>query len=283
MKDQEEKGADPVQDTRSAFDQFMDEIADDGVSDESDDSTDQGDNGGSAGDKKPEGKEGDGSAPGDEDDLKVPFHKHPRWMKAQKELEAERERNNRIEDELKTMKEQMKNDSGDGASDEIPAWFSRLYADPNEARVQYQDYLKEAPKTQDAFKDAVAAEVERQLSTLDDRKSKKQEEQDAWLDTQLSELETAGESFDREKLIEVMAEYAPTTEGNLDFSKGLKILKTIGGNQTAEDRKKQKQVADARKNAADLSNTGGGGGEGDQDDSERMKIIRASNSLHDLI
>ena len=169
----------------------------------------------------------------------VPFHKHPRWIEREQELQELRERDaerDRQIAELLAAQERTKETST------IPDWFVELYGDNQTAWEKYS-----------AHEQARTAEIEARVLAKQQEEQKKaaQEEQfyAKWVDEQVDALETSGLKFDRNELIKIMVEYSPTDgDNNLDFRKGYAIYEAL---HTKPDTEK----SDARKQLADTTTT----------------------------
>ena len=188
-------------------------------------------------------EEEEGSQPDKEAEDKIPFHKHPRWeamMRKNKELEAELE-------SLKGTVESRQHESDEEEEVEIPQWFVDLYGDDPET---FKAYLQ-AEEQKEAEREE---RIIRRMAERKDEESRKEQEYQEWVDDQLETLRESGEDFEDNALMKVMVEYAPSdAEGNLDFSKGLAILRKLGGGEPGSN----KSVSDKKRIAASTTPSGG--------------------------
>jgi hypothetical protein len=165
----------------------------------------------------------------------VPFHKHPRWIERENELEMLRQRDAELEQQLAelTAARETQVDS------QVPDWFSELYGDN---LVAWQKYS--------AAEQARTAEIEQRiLARQQEEQMKAQQEAefyDKWINNEIAKLEDEGLKFDRNELLATMIEYSPTdSQNNLDFRKGFNIYSALQAKPNSEKSDARKQIADS--------------------------------------
>ena len=166
----------------------------------------------------------------------MPFHKHPRWIERDNELKDLKSRTEEYEREIQELKsfkeESTKSDK------KVPEWFSELYGDNEVAWRKYEQREKERD-----------GEIEkRAIARITQEQQKAQEETNKWnnwVTGQIKQLEDSGEKFDKNELNKIMVDYQPTTNNNLDFHKGLEILKLKKASESSPEKSQaRKQIAD---------------------------------------
>lgn len=175
--------------------------------------------------------------PEDENQYKG-FHEHPRWIQREKELEELKTReqeNARVIAELSEFKEETAKRLQ--IDNPIPDWFIELYGENQTAWKKYNDHeqLKEA------------AIEQRLLDRQEQQRQQKENEVsrwNSWVNSEINKLQTEGAVFDRNELIKVMIDYAPTTDNNYDFHKGYKIYEVLKGKPNTEHAEARKRLAD---------------------------------------
>lgn len=164
----------------------------------------------------------------------VPFHKHPRWIERENELQELRESNEATARELEELKA-MRAVSSDS---DIPDWFVELYGENETAWRKYNEH--EQQRTQ---------EIENRILTRQQQeaqqKAQETERWNKWVDDEIKRLEDEGHTFDRNKLIKTMLDYSPTDgDNNLDFNKGMSIYEALEGKQDNKKSEARKAIAD---------------------------------------
>jgi hypothetical protein len=141
-----------------------------------------------------------------------PFHK--RWESHSKNLKEELEAKHQAE--LQTLREEFetKYSPKEEPNADIPKWFSKVYGNDPELWSDYQEH------------EVSLVEKAKQEIVNEQENSKKEEQYwNQWVDDQVTVLQNAGHSFDRNELLKAVMDYRPTdAEGNLDFNAALKIL-----------------------------------------------------------
>lgn len=181
------------------------------------------------------------------DENNLPFHKHPRWIKTQEELAELRKYRDDTKPRLETYEQMMSRlGNQNQPKAQIPEWFPKS-GNQQVDEQKYQEYLN--------YENGVKAQIKQELieeQTREARQKAAEEKKWAdWVNTSLEKLEDEGHKFDRNELQKVALEYLPTDlEGNIDFSKALKIMNQLKAQQVAVAEVK----SDARKKLADTAN-----------------------------
>lgn len=118
----------------------------------------------------------------------------------------------------------------------IPAWFANYFGTEAQAKEAWEN-LKPVDR------DGLKAEIRDELRREQEAERASTQKWDRWVNEQVESLEEEGETFERNALLNVMNKFKPTDdEGNLDFRKGLELLRLQG--------EKPSQVEAKRKAAA---------------------------------
>lgn len=182
-----------------------------------------------------------------DEDLTTPFHKHPRWIERENELNALREKNEAYERDLADLKQFKEQTSQklSSSNTKVPEWFSTLYGDNQEAWEKYSEHDR-----------ASREEIKREILEAQQQQVAQAQEQEKywnkWVDDEMGKLESKGYKFDREELAQVILKTRPTDEkGNLDFEAGYETYIARKGNTAPAV---NTQVSQARKQVADTIN-----------------------------
>lgn len=169
----------------------------------------------------------------------VPFHKHPRWIEREQELQAMRER----EEQMATELEQVRKAQQPSQETQVPDWFVELYGDNATAWQKYSEH--ERARTEEIEKNIITRQQEEQQ-----REVQEADKWTKWVDSEIDKLESEGHKFDRNKFIKTMLDYSPTDENNnLSFEKGIKIYQALEGKPDTAKSDARKQLADTTTNA----------------------------------
>jgi len=175
----------------------------------------------------------DGGAQEAAKDLKVevPLHKDERFKRVIAERNQLRQEKAEWTKRMMERETESKATSKPTTSESAPAWFQKYFGDDKEA---WDGFKAMSSADRDALKREIRDEIENETKTRDSESKK----WDSWVTEQVQTLEEEGETFDKNALFKVMNEFRPTDdEGNLDFRKGLALLKRGSpASQTAEKR-----------------------------------------------
>lgn len=158
-------------------------------------------------------------APKDLND-KTPLHKDARFKRVIEERNRERAEKRELLERLERLEKGGKEAQTKASAK--PAWFAKYFGDDEEAWQGFQQMTS-------AAKEEAKAEALAELKREQETSSKESQRWTGWVNEQIEALEDEGETFERNALLKVMDEYRPTGEdGNLDFRKGLELLKLKG-------------------------------------------------------
>lgn len=171
---------------------------------------------------QPENKEGNGEpSQGGDNSLeeKLPFHKHPRWIKQQQDLRETREK-----------LEALEKDRVQGKAVELPAWWKAQYGETEESKERYQAVVQkdgELEWIKQQIKEDLKAETEAETKSVNDAEE--------YVDTQISEMADEGLKFERNELLKFMVDFQKEfgagalldAEGNYDFRKSLTLMEKM--------------------------------------------------------
>ena len=194
-------------------------------------------------DEKKDSKKPDNTS--DEDEDKIPFHKHPRFKELVQERNELREMVEELSNKVDERFSEIKKESG--KSEEIPAWFSRLYGDDPGVYAEYAKADKER-------REEIKAEIREEFEEKRKKDEEEIEKNNKWVKESIQSLKDEGYKFEKNELLKIMVDYQPTDEnGNLDFKKGLKLLEKL--NEKGIDKKKEekKKIADNSGSLGSLS------------------------------
>lgn len=169
----------------------------------------------------------------------IPFHKHPRWIERENELNSLKEQNEQTARELAEFREQRK----ESADTQVPEWFQELFGDNEVAYRKYEEHEK--ARTEEIKQRVIQEQEQARVQATQETQKWNQ-----WVTQNLDRLEAEGKQFDRNKLINTMLEYKPTDENNnFDFRAGYKIYEAL------EAKEVDPAKSLARKQLADTAST----------------------------
>jgi hypothetical protein len=180
--------------------------------------------------KTPAGQEGEVETP--PADLKGSLHKDARFKRVIEERNRLRREREELIEKLGSKEPADRQDIKATSTAQKPAWFAKYFGDDQEAWDGFQQMSRAAKE--EAKREALAEFQEQSRSS--EEQSKRWQ---SWVGEQVQTLEEEGETFDKNALFKVMDEYRPTDdEGNLDFRKGLELLRLKTPQKDMGDRKK---------------------------------------------
>lgn len=221
------------------------------------------------GNKKPEGETGSDEDHGNtDDDIKIPFHKHPRWISLQNDLKKEKEFRESVTPLLERLGQTP--DHRTEETVKIPEWFTELFGENEDAWKKYRAYDSEQRKQ---LRTEIVKEMQgEQQKLVDDQKK-----QEKWVDDEVAKLSDEGLKFDRNKLLKIALDYLPTDEdGNISFRKAYDILVMQGAGKELD-----KPKSEAKKKLADQ--TMGKGKSSEEKRDYKTSADLRFKTMHDLI
>lgn len=170
---------------------------------------------------------------------KVPFHKHPRWIKQQSDYKKAQDRIAELESKGSA------NSNVEVKAEELPDWWKKAYGDKHESVESYKNYLNATQAERKQLTEQIKQDI------LKGFESEKNEEQsgEEYVNTQLDEMADEGLKFNRNELLKFMVdfqdEYGPGSlldpQGNYDFRKSLELknkMQPAKVDETLNERKK---------------------------------------------
>lgn len=195
--------------------------------------------------EKPAGQAGEEEAP---KDLKPgePLHKDERFRRLIADKNRLKQERDEMLDRISRLEQTQRAPERPQANEPIPAWFANYFGTEAQAKEAWE-HLKPADLN------ALKAEIRDDLRREQEAQTQSTQKWDRWVNDQVESLEEEGETFERNALLKVMDQYRPSdNEGNLDFRKGLELLRLKG--------EKPNQV-EAKRKAAAMTGTAAKGSE----------------------
>ena len=173
-------------------------------------------------------------APKDLND-KTALHKDARFKRVIEERNRERAEKRELLERLEKL-EKGNQPTQTKTPTTKPAWFAKYFGDDEEA---WQGFQQMTASAKEEAKAEAIADIKREQESERNSSSK----WDKWVNEQVESLEEQGETFERNALLKVMDQYRPTDdEGNLDFHKGLELLR-LKGDKPSQVEAKRKAAA----------------------------------------
>ena len=196
----------------------------------------------------------------------TPFHKHPRWIKLQEEKRQQAEIIANFGKKFSDLEEKL----GARDKDKVPTWFTERFGEDPKLWTAYRQTTQEEKAD---IKKEIMAEIRAEQA----QESQRQAGLQTWVQDSIQELKDEGEKFDENALLKILTDYSPTdAQGNIDFKKGLAILRQL--DSAKGDKEKEKSTA--RKEVA-ASTTSSSKGE------KTAQVLTAKQlrkkSFHDLV
>lgn len=167
-----------------------------------------------------------------------PFHKHPRWVKAQDELK-----------ELRDFKQKMESQQAQNSPVVLPDWWKTQWGDTDESKERYQAVLKgELPW--------IKEQILNELESKQKQEVLGKKEGEEYVDTQLAEMTEEGVKFERNALLKFMVDFQSKYgsgalldgEGNYDFRKSLQLMNELHPQEVQPDNLRKQIAAQAGRN-----------------------------------
>ena len=180
------------------------------------------------------------------------FHKHPRWLALTQELQELREFREKVNPLLDRLGDRPNKTE---ETTEIPDWFTELFGDNQGAWKKYRAYDAEQRKQ-------LRTEIFEEMRSAENHKQQEEKKWDKWVDSEIQKLEDEGLKFNRNELLKIALDYAPTgADGNVSLRKAYAILEATKGEKKPE----LKQPAEEKKKIADQTMKKGKSDEGRKD------------------
>lgn len=185
--------------------------------------------------QSPKGEDKDEVLNPDEDT--IPFHKHPRWIAKQQEIDELKQQITDLEEITKNPKKEETPPSPD-----MPQEFIDLFGPNPEIWDKWQKLT--ARQREDLEK-----EIIEKIKNEDKEQAEAIEKGKQYVESSIKALEDAGQKFDRNELIKFMIDFeqqfAPivNSEGNYDFAKGLELMQKMNADKKPSDIEEKKKIA----------------------------------------
>lgn len=175
----------------------------------------------------------------------VPFHKHPRWIKKQHDLEEAQERIAQLEETLKDAEPLLKGLKNQNV--EMPDWWKSTYGDSEDSSKAYRIYLDNSKAERDKIKEEVLQEIESRSSKEIEAEKNSEES----LKEQVADMKAEKMDFDEHKLAQFMLDYEKEfgpaglldESGQYDMRKSLRLMQRMNPTVPDTSTEKKKQVA----------------------------------------
>lgn len=182
------------------------------------------------------------TTPKEDDEDKLPFHKHPRWIAQQQKLKEKDEQIAKLieaQERIETKLQSSDKTDQDEQPLAIPDWFTELYGsdDPEKDQEVYRRYLGAEKQREDEL-------VTRATERIAAEKTQQAEKESAdleWVDSQIAAvregLKDGEPDFEDNELLKIVRDYKPMKEENgelvPDFGAAHGILKALKASPTA--------------------------------------------------
>lgn len=179
----------------------------------------------------------------------IPFHKHPRWIAKQRELDDMRIKLSEL-DTLKSELEQVKQQTSSTNEPEMPDWWKKAYGEDAESQALWREQTQYQEQIYRQWEENVIQKVKTSESEQARQQAEAVRKHEAEIENKLFALEEKGYKFDKNELLKVVEEYSTDENGNFlgtlfPFEKAYEILQLKKSVPTPTDK--------ARAKAADLS------------------------------
>lgn len=178
----------------------------------------------------------------------IPFHKHPRWIAKQRELEEMREKLSEIE----TIKQEFSQFKQQNTSNEpeMPEWWVESFGNDDASRNAWKKQVEHEQKLYQDWESRILEKVK----TSEAQEAKQQADAvakyEAEIENKIFALQEKGYKFNKNELLKVVEEYSTDETGKfsgvlIPFEKAYQILQLKKSIPSTTDKVRQK--------AADLS------------------------------
>lgn len=189
----------------------------------------------------------------DEDEDKLPFHKHPRWIaqrKKEEALERELQEERAWREKYEPVLEKISTSGGDEETElpPIPDWFITAYGEDEEL---WALHVENETRLEQEREDRIVA----RLKAEKEEESSREAQDLQWVEDQLASvrdnLQEGEPDFDDNALLKVITDFRPSDEdGNLDFRAAYNILQRMKADGTAPAPKPKNDSTSDKKNLA---------------------------------
>lgn len=183
----------------------------------------------------------------------LPFHKHPRWIQKNREVEEMRQKLEELLP-LKSEIESLKHTPTHATDPVLPDWWVDAFGTDEASKEAYKKHSVLENQKMREMEDSISKRVRDDIKHEQEERTASVEKWENYIETQITDLQGKGLKFDRNELLKVVDDYSKDVEGNyipgyvFPFDKAYEILQLKKQVPTPTDK--------ARENAASISSTG---------------------------
>lgn len=175
-----------------------------------------------------------------DDNEKVPLNKTKRWKEIRDQNEAMRTQMAAMQEahskDLAEIKSFIQNSQKSSKSSEIPPAFKKLFGEGQEEL--WKEWQTLFPSGQPVDANELKAQVLSEFKKEQAEQAQASKKQVEWVENELTKLKDDGLKFDKNELLSILEEYAPTdANGMLDFRKAYKLYELSNKAKPANQRK----------------------------------------------
>lgn len=179
----------------------------------------------------------------------LPFHKHPRWIQRNREIEELRQ----TVEELLPLREQVTELSQTPHDLSLPDWWKEAFGDDELSKKTYQRQIEEQNRQFEEWSEKTIQKVYETQARFEQQQNAEVQMWEDHIEDQLQALKDKGYRFNRNELLKIVDDYSKDEEGNygdrlFPFEKAYEILQLKKSTPTPTDK--------ARQDAASLSVAG---------------------------
>ena len=167
---------------------------------------------------------------------KVPFHKHPRFkalIEEKQQLKQTVEQLLPLWDEVERMKSEIQQRGVKETPTQIPSWFSNVFGDNEYAYQEWQNHTQ-------FEREQIKAELKKEFQEAAQQRVQEEQRWNNWVEENISSLKEQGHKFNQNELMKVMVDYKPTDDqGNLSFEKGYELYERLKSSNSSSSKEKK--------------------------------------------
>jgi hypothetical protein len=174
----------------------------------------------------------------EEEENKLPFHKHPRFKALVDEKNAYKTKLEELEKFKEETETKLKSIETKTEDSNIPGWFVEIFGENPEAWTKYQEQNK-------ADREALKAEVLAEVKSSSSKEEEALSEGKKYIDGQIDLIKEKGITFERNALMKAMNdEPIFDKDGNLDFVTKARLLELEGKKDPAQKKIVKKLISE---------------------------------------
>lgn len=171
---------------------------------------------------------------------KVPFHKHPRFkalIEEKQQLKQTVEQLLPLRDEVERMKNEIQQRGVKETPTQIPSWFSNAFGDNEYVYQEWKNYEEQRSQTE---REQIKAELKQEFQAAAQQRAQEEQRWNNWVDENINSLKEQGYNFNQNELMKIMMDYTPTDDqGNLSFEKGYKLYERLKQPNSSSSKEKK--------------------------------------------